>query len=177
MSKDIVDFTHSALSGVSLGRRQALKLTGTLAAGLAGMALASCNWADAQNQDQPARANHESHTATQATKYQDLLDAALMCVNRGQACVDHCIKLLAAGDTSFKDCMGSVSTMLPMCTAVAKFAVFDVSRLKEVVKICVDVCGDCELECRKHEHHHAQCKNCADSCAAFIREGKKMVGV
>jgi hypothetical protein len=72
--------------------------------------------------------------------------------------------------------MNSVSTMLPMCTAVARFAAFDAPRLKEVVKLCVDVCNDCEKECRKHEQHHAQCKNCADSCAAFIREGKKVIG-
>jgi hypothetical protein len=45
-----------------------------------------------------------------------------------------------------------------------------------VTKLCIDICGDCEKECRKHEEHHVQCKNCADSCAAFIREGKKVIG-
>jgi Cys-rich four helix bundle protein (predicted Tat secretion target) len=90
--------------------------------------------------------------------------------------MDHCAKQLGAGDTSMKDCMNSVSIMLPMCTAVARFAAFDAPRLKEVVNLCVDVCSDCEKECRKREQHQAQCKNCADSCAAFIREGKKVLG-
>jgi hypothetical protein len=88
-----------------------------------------------------------------ANKNQDLLDAALLCVNRGEACIDHCAKQLGAGDTSMKDCMDtcakqlgagdtsmkdcmdSVSTMLPMCTAVVRFAAFDAQRLKEVVKL------------------------------------------
>ncbi len=177
------DFPRDAL----LARRHVLKLTCAL--GAAG--LTSCNWADAQNPDHAAHVGHEGQAATGPAKNQDLLDAALcvnrgknqdlldaalLCVNRGEACIDHCVKHLGAGDTSMKDCMDSVSTMLPICTAVARFAAFDAPRLKEVVKLCVDVCNDCEKECRKHEQHYAQCKNCADSCAAFIREGKKVTG-
>jgi Cys-rich four helix bundle protein (predicted Tat secretion target) len=192
MAKDIIHSNHDFADDASLARRQILKLTCALSAAVASVALTSCNWADAQNPDHPARVGHEGQATTRTTKNQDLLDAAelcvnrgknqdlldaaLLCVNRGEACIDHCIKQLGAGDTSMKDCMDSVSTMLPMCTAVARFAAFDAPRLKEVVKLCVDVCTDCEKECRKHEQHHAQCKNCADSCAAFIRDGKKMIG-
>jgi hypothetical protein len=72
--------------------------------------------------------------------------------------------------------MNSVAAMLPMCTAVVRVAAFDAPRLKEVTKLCIDICTDCEKECRKHEQHHVQCKNCADSCATFITEGKKVIG-
>jgi Cys-rich four helix bundle protein (predicted Tat secretion target) len=176
MTKDIIHSSHDFAGEASLARRQILKLTCALSAAAASAALTSCNWADAQNPDHPAHAGHEGQATTGPTKNQDLLDAALLCVNRGEACIDHCAKQLGAGDTSMKDCMDSVSTMLPMCTAVARFAAFDAPRLREVVKLCVDVCTDCEKECRKHEQHHAQCKNCADSCAAFIRDGKKVIG-
>ena len=176
MTKDIIHASHDFAGDASLARRQILRLTCALSAAVAGAALTSCNWADAQNPDRPTHVGPEGHATTGPTKNQDLLDAALSCVNRGEACIDHCAKQLGAGDTSLKDCMNSVSTMLPMCTAVARFAAFDAPRLKEVVKLCVDVCNDCEKECRKHEQHHAQCKNCADSCAAFIREGKKVIG-
>jgi Cys-rich four helix bundle protein (predicted Tat secretion target) len=140
-----------------------LKLTCALAAALAGTVLTSCNWADAQN------TGHEGHGGTSPAKYQDLIDAALACVNRGEVCIDHCIKYLGTGDTSLKDCMNSVVTMLP-------FAALDSPRLKEVTKLCVDICTDCEKECRKHDQRHVACKNCADSCAAFIKEGKKVIG-
>jgi Cys-rich four helix bundle protein (predicted Tat secretion target) len=176
MTKDIIHSSHDFAGEASLARRQILKLTCALSAAAASAALTSCNWADAQNPDHPAHAGHEGQATTGPTKNQDLLDAALLCVNRGEACIDHCAKQLGAGNTSMKDCMDSVSTMLPMCTAVARFAAFDAPRLREVVKLCVDVCTDCEKECRKHEQHHAQCKNCADSCAAFIRDGKKVIG-
>ena len=172
MSKHIM---QSNQDNVSLARRQTLKVTCALGAGLAAV-LTSGNWANAQNVDHAARAGHEGHTATGPAKYQDLIDAALACVNRGEVCFDHCAKQLGTGDTSLKDCMNSVATTLPMCTAVARFAAFDAPRLKEVARLCVDICTDCEKECRKHEQHHAQCKNCADSCAAFIREGRKVLG-
>jgi Cys-rich four helix bundle protein (predicted Tat secretion target) len=192
MTKDIIRSSHEFAGDASLARRQILKLTCALSAAVASAALTSCNWVDAQNPDHPAHVGHEGQATTGPMKNQDLLDAAdlcvnrgknqylldaaLLCVNRGQACIDHCTKQLGAGDTSMKDCMESVSTMLPMCTAVARFAAFDAARLKEVVKLCVDVCNDCEKECRKHEQHHAPCKNCADACAAFSGEGKKVIG-
>jgi Cys-rich four helix bundle protein (predicted Tat secretion target) len=170
MSTDIMQLNHD---DASLARRQALKLTLALGAALAGTVLTSCNWADAQNADHAA---HGGHAAAGPAKYQDLIDAALACVHRGEVCIDHCAKQMGTGDTSLKDCMNSVATMLPMCTAVARFAAFDAPRLKEVTRLCVDICADCEKECRKHEEHHAQCKNCAESCAAFIREGRKVLG-
>jgi Cys-rich four helix bundle protein (predicted Tat secretion target) len=167
---------HDLAGDASMARRQIMKLTCALGAVVAGAALNSCNWADAQNSDHPADVGHEGHAAAGPTKYQDLLDAALLCVNRGEACIDICAKQLGAGDTSMKDCMNTVSTMLPMCTAVARFAAFDAPRLKEAVKLCVGVCSDCEKACRNHEQHHVQCKNCADSCAAFVRVGEKVIG-
>ena len=192
MTNAIIHSSDDFAGDASLARRQILKLTCGLSAAVAGAALTSCNWADAKNPDHPADVGHEGHATTGPTNNQDLLDADLFCVNRGknqdllelalscvirgEACIDHCAKQLGAGDTSMKDCMNSVSTMLPMCTAVARFAAFDAPRLKQVVKLCVDVCSDCEKECRKHEQHHAQCKNCADSCAAFVREGKRVIG-
>jgi Cys-rich four helix bundle protein (predicted Tat secretion target) len=191
MTNDIIRSSHDFAGDASLARRQILKLTSALGAAVASAALTSCNWADAQNPDHPAHVGHEGQATTGPMKNQDLRDAAELCVNRGknQDLLDAALLCVNRGETygplrqaigrsdiSMKDCMDSVSTMLPMCTDVARFAAFDAPRLKEVVKLCVDVCNDCEKECRKHEQHHAQCKNCADSCAAFIREGKKMVG-
>jgi Cys-rich four helix bundle protein (predicted Tat secretion target) len=176
MTKEIIHSNQNFAGDTSMARRQILKSMCALSAVVAGATLNSCNWADAQDSDHPAHVGREGHATTGPTKYQDLLDAALLCVNRGEACINLCAKQLGAGDTSMKDCMNSVSTMLPMCTAVARFAAFDAPRLKEVVKLCIDVCSDCEKECHNHEQHHVQCKNCADSCAAFIREGRKVIG-
>ncbi len=107
--------------------------------------------------------------------HQALIDAGLNCVNRGEVCVNHCIGLLSSGDTSMKDCLRAVSAMLPMCSTLARLAALDAARLKDFAKVCIDVCADCEQECKKHQDHHAVCKACAESCAACIKECKAVM--
>lgn len=108
-------------------------------------------------------------------KYQKLIDAAHHCVNKGEVCLDHCISLLSKGDTSIKDCIRTVSAMLPMCQTLSRLAALDAKRLKEFAKVCADVCADCEAECKKHAEHHAICKACQESCAACIKECKVVI--
>lgn len=122
-----------------------------------------------------AAANHAGHS-TGPAPHQALIDAALHCVNRGEVCQDHCIQLMSKGDTSLKDCIRSVSAMLPMCATLARLAALDAKRLKDFAKVCLDVCADCEAECKKHSEHHTQCKACADTCAACIKACKAVIG-
>ena len=104
-----------------------------------------------------------------------LIAAAKKCGKVGEVCLKHCIKLTKAGDTSLADCMRNVRAMLVVCSAVGRLAEQDAKRLKDLTKVCLDVCTDCEAECRKHESHHVECKNCANSCAAMIAEAKKLL--
>ena len=60
--------------------------------------------------------------------------------------------------------MRTVAIMLPICATLARIAAMDAKRLKENAAVC----KDCEDECRKHEKQHAECKACAESCAAWI---------
>jgi Cys-rich four helix bundle protein (predicted Tat secretion target) len=154
-------------------RRDALNRMALLGAGLAGAAFAP-SLAAAQGMDHTAHmADHAGHSGP--AKHQALIDAAALCTNRGEICLNHCVALLSTGDTSLKDCVRTVGAMLATSAALMRFAAFDSGRLKEMTKLCVDVCGDCEKECRKHEQHHAACKNCAEACAGFIKEGKKLL--
>lgn len=117
--------------------------------------------------------DHAMHMA--APKHQALIDTALKCVGRGEVCVDHCLALMATGDTSLKDCLRSVQIMMPMCSALIRAAATDTPRLKEIAKVCLDICADCEKECKKHAEHHAACKACMESCADCIAECKKVI--
>jgi len=67
--------------------------------------------------------------------------------------------------------------MLPVCTSIGQLAAQDAKRLKDMARVCVSVCSDCEDECRKHEFHHVECKNCAEACAAMISACKTVLGV
>ena len=110
-----------------------------------------------------------------ASPRQGLIDAAKKCATTGDVCLKHCIRLTKAGDTSLAGCMAAVQAMLPVCAAAGKLASLDAKRLKDIVKVCADVCADCEAECRKHEFHHKECKACAESCAAMVKEAKALL--
>ncbi|HMN36334.1 MAG TPA: four-helix bundle copper-binding protein [Hyphomicrobium sp.] len=129
---------------------------------------------DMEHMDHGDQGAHEHHHDTPA-KHQSLVDAATACINRGEVCVNHCIMELSSGDTALKDCLRSVSLMLPMCAALARAGALDASRLKDIAKVCIDVCEDCEKECKKHADKHASCKACAQSCSDCIAQCKKVI--
>lgn len=109
------------------------------------------------------------------TKHKALVVAAGACLAAAEVCHAHCLKLLGTGDTSLKVCAPLVSATIPVCQALVRLAVLDHGRLKEFAKACLNVCADCETECRKHEGHHAECKACAEACAVCIRECKQLI--
>lgn len=117
-----------------------------------------------------------AETAAAATSpHKDLIAATKKCGEAGDVCLRHCMHLTKLGDKSIAKCMESVRSMLPVCAALNKVATLDGKRLKELAKVCADVCSDCEDECRKHEFHHRECKACAEACAATVREVKKLL--
>lgn len=157
-------------SSEDASRRQVVGLLAGAAAALAGVMVGTEAAAGDSNHD-----HHGSAPQAAPAPRRGLVDAALACVNKGEVCLNHCYALLGTGDTSLKNCVRTVSAMLPICTALARFAAQDAARLKDLAKLCIDVCGDCEAECRKHQDHHAECRACADSCADCIKACKAVV--
>ncbi len=103
-----------------------------------------------------------------------LSEAAAECVRIGEECLQHCLVLLAQGDTSLGDCAKSVQQMLAVCRAAGPLVYADSKHLESFAKLCADVCADCETACRKHEAHHAICKQCAEACARTVAAAKKL---
>lgn len=97
------------------------------------------------------------------------------CLETGHACMDHCLRALAAGDKTLGECARTVHEMLAVCQATAALAPTGSRHRKALVALCRDVCADCEKACRKHEDHHAECKACADACAATQREAARLL--
>lgn len=112
---------------------------------------------------------HKQHQHTIDHGRQRIIDHAMDCLMKGEACNQHCIELFKTGDTSVADCAGSVQEMLASCTAMSKLAAYDSRHLKAMLNVCIGICEDCEKECRKHEDKHAECKACADSCSDCIK--------
>ena len=105
----------------------------------------------------------------------NVVDTALDCVKKGQACIEHCLELFKIGDTSVAECANTVQEMLAICTAISQMASYRSKYLPDLAKVCINVCEDCENECRKHEKMHAACKACANSCEECIKECKKLI--
>lgn len=103
-----------------------------------------------------------------------LIDAAFACIQVGQACQQHCLTLLGKGDTSLAECATTIAAMLPLCRALTELAVQGSPHLKALAAVCGRACRDCEKACRKHESHHAICKQCAESCAACAAQCEKV---
>ena len=119
--------------------------------------------------------SHAHHGHTVDTARQRLVDHALDCVKKGEACSAHCLILFKQGDNSVADCARSVQEMLAACNALARLATYDSRHLNAMAKVCIGICEDCEKECKKHSDKHAECKACADSCADCIRVCKEYI--
>ena len=114
-------------------------------------------------------AKHHHHHGPSNT---DLVKTSSGCTASGNACIAHCLILLGNGDSEMAECAKSVQLMMPMCEAVGYHAAADSKHLKAMVKICQNVCDDCEKACREHEDKHAECKACANSCSDMINACK-----
>jgi Cys-rich four helix bundle protein (predicted Tat secretion target) len=147
-----------------------------IAATIAGSGLARAHDEHEEHEHHDKHEHHEHHAEHDhgPAPHQALIAAALDCISTGEVCANHCIEMLSDGDTSLKDCLRTVSAMLPMCPALVRLAAIEDKHLDELAKVFIAVCSDCEAACKKHEDEHAECKACAKSCAACIAECKKL---
>jgi Cys-rich four helix bundle protein (predicted Tat secretion target) len=117
---------------------------------------------------------HQHHHHHEIVLNNDLINAALHCVQKGEACQNHCIELVKQGDTTIAECLDAVSVMIPMCETLTKMASFQSKHLNAYAKVCIEVCKDCKAACEEHAKMHAECKACMESCAACIKECEKL---
>ena len=163
-NEEAVEREPEASEGI--GRRQLLTGAGTLA----GMALAGSAWAGSHE-------GHAGHAGGGAAKYSEakaakvheaLVAAANECTRTGRVCFSHCLETFRDGDTTMADCAWAVEQMMHVCEAFSALATYDSPHLKELAAVCAKVCEDCEKECRVHEKHQPECKDCADACTVLI---------
>ncbi len=103
---------------------------------------------------------------------QTLIAAAADCVVKGQACLAHCLVLLAEGDKSMGGCAKMVNQMLAVCGALQNLASQQSTLVPALAKVALDACQHCEQECHKHEGKHAECRACMESCQNCAKQCK-----
>lgn len=153
-----------------MDRRKMLKVaTGGMMLAAAGNAVFA-----ADKPKQPAGHEHMHGSGNSINKNQSLIDAAFDSVKKGQACLQHCIESLSQGDKELGKCATSVNDMLAACVAIEQLASYNSPHLVKMAKVAMDICRDCEVECRKFANKHQVCKDSADACAACFNECKKI---
>lgn len=150
-----------------MDRREMLKV----AAGGVMLAAAGNSVFAAEKTKHPAGHQH----VHEGNKYQGLINAAADSVKNGQACLSHGLVMLSQRE--YKEmavCAMSVSDMVAACTAIGQLASNNSPNLVKMAKVVMDVCKDCEKECRKFEKEEEICKQTADSCVICFNECKKI---
>jgi Cys-rich four helix bundle protein (predicted Tat secretion target) len=151
---------------VNMNRRETL-LNGSalvVAASLGAMACGTQN-AVAQSAASPAAA---------AGGDGSVIDLALDCQKKGEACADHCVRMLVTGNTTMAECIVAVRDMLPVTDTLARLASTNSKHLAAAARLAIEVCESCEAVCRKHAQIHVICRECAESCARTIAAARKL---
>jgi Cys-rich four helix bundle protein (predicted Tat secretion target) len=118
----------------------------------------------------PALGQHDHHM--QGMVRQALIDSAGACTVAAEACLTHCVDLMAAGDKSLQACTVCSREVLAVCSALRSLAAQNSPHLAALAMVSAEVCKSCVAECNKHAQHVA-CKTCADACAACATECAK----
>jgi Cys-rich four helix bundle protein (predicted Tat secretion target) len=100
-----------------------------------------------------------------------LIAAAADCVLKANICLQHCIDLLGEGDTTMAACAKSSSQVIAVCTALQQLASANSKHLPQLAKVAMELCKECEEECKKTEKH-PECKACKEACIACYKECK-----
>lgn len=108
-----------------------------------------------------------------SSRNEKLIAVAADCVLKANICVQHCIVLMGQGETDLAACAKSSSQVSALCTALQQMASAESKYLPQLAKVAMDVCKDCEEECKKTERH-PECKACKEACTACYEECKKI---
>ncbi len=112
-----------------------------------------------------------SHHHHHSTRNNALITAAADCALKANICLQHCLVLLGQGDKDMAACAKSSSQIVALCAALEQMATAESKFLPQLAKVAMDVCKDCEDECKKTDKH-PECKACGESCTACYKECK-----
>lgn len=91
------------------------------------------------------------------------------CYECAAAC-DHCAVacLREADPAAMVDCIRTDMDCAQICRLAAAAMARGSEFVKEIVKLCTEICTRCGDICNKHEHDH--CQECARACKACVEE-------
>jgi Cys-rich four helix bundle protein (predicted Tat secretion target) len=116
-------------------------------------------------------AMHDHHAMS--SRNDRLIAVASDCALKANICLQHCLVLLGQGDKSMAACAQSSSQAAAICAALQQLASAESKHLPQLAKVAMDICKECEEECKKTEKH-PECKACKEACVACYEECRKI---
>ena len=161
-----------------MNRRDALLTTGSILVSASLGAIACGGQAVAQNTPKPPPPppTPTSSGAHQHMNNPELLAAAHGCIDKGDACLAHCLAMAAGGDASMGGCGKATYEMRAVMQGLAAAAASGSMHLAALANVAQEFCKDCVAECRNHADKHVVCKECMDACTRTIAACQKVTG-
>lgn len=116
--------------------------------------------------------DHE-HMHAVASSHDKLIAAAADCTVKANLCLQHCIVLMGQGDKEMAACARTSSQAAAICTALQQLAASNAKQLPKLARVAMDICKECEEECKKTEKH-PECKACKEACIACYNACKEI---
>ncbi|WP_027965194.1 four-helix bundle copper-binding protein [Halalkalibacillus halophilus] len=94
------------------------------------------------------------------SNYQKAIDACLRCVEACENCFDACLQ---EDDVKHMvSCIRLDRECADICAYTAQAMQRNSPFVRDIAKLCAEVCQACGDECQKHDHDH--CQQCAEAC-------------
>jgi hypothetical protein len=101
----------------------------------------------------------------------NVLQALIKCITACENCATACLE---EDDVKMmENCIKTDRDCADICTLTTRYIARDSRYCQDILKMCIEICYDCEKECSKHDHDH--CQICAEKCRECRKECKEFL--
>lgn len=103
--------------------------------------------------------------------YSELVESLESCVAACNNCAASCLNENEV--QSMTECIKIDLDCADVCHLTLKLLARDSKHVASAVELCKNICEECAVECKKHEHDHCQicaekCRQCANDCSKYL---------
>jgi Cys-rich four helix bundle protein (predicted Tat secretion target) len=108
------------------------------------------------------------------SKYAKAMMAAVHCKLAAEECLSQCLIELGKGDKTMAACAATTREVVSICDSFIMMASQNSNFISKIGDLCEDVCNACAKECKAHQEHFQECKDCMESCITCAKEMSKV---
>lgn len=103
--------------------------------------------------------------------YSELIESLENCVAACNNCAVSCLN--EENVHAMTECIKLDLDCADVCHMALKLLARDSNHAVSVVQLCLSICGECAVECEKHDKDHCQlcaqaCRRCEDHCRNYL---------